>query len=176
MRVTDYGNFAVCQSNKMDAMIVDSDIANIIADRLWCEDSQGYAISRIAGENIRLHDFVMAFHANHKPEGMFVDHINRDKKDNRITNLRFVSPYENTLNMSLRRVNRCGVTGVSKTKKGKYRAYITYKGKQINLGHYETIDEARQARIEGEQRFGYKSRPASVADKCNLAFLAELER
>ena len=174
MAIHDFDDFAVCVSDKI-TIIVDSDIAGYVANRKWCEDSHGYAVANIEGETIRLHDFVMAFHNKEKPEGLYIDHINRDKKDNRLTNLRFVTPYENTLNLSLRRTSNTGVTGVCKTRNDKYRAYITYNGKQINLGYYKTLEEARVARIEGEQRFGYKNRPTTLAEKCNLAFLAELE-
>ena len=47
-----------------------------------------------------------------------------------------------------------GFKGVSLIKSSKrYRAYITLKGKQINLGIYDTAEEAYQARLEGEKKY-----------------------
>lgn len=175
MKINRFGNFAVCQSDKVDAIIVDENMAEIVAHRRWCEDSNGYVVANLGGHTVRLHDFVMAFDIDHKPEGMFVDHINRDKKDNRIANLRLVTPIENTTNKALHGRNKTGVTGVCRSKSGRYRAYAKYNGKQVSLGTFDTLEEARMARVEAEQRLGYKSRPETVKEICNLAFLAELE-
>lgn len=175
MEVIKFDHFSICKSEKAGAIIVDSIDADIIAKRMWCEDSHGYIVARVAGELVRLHDFVMALHHEKKPDGMYIDHVNCDKKDNRYINLRFVTPAENTLNLSLRSTNKSGVTGVCRAKNGRYRAYIKYAGKQVNLGYYKTLEEAKHARIEGERRFGYKPKAKNVAELCNLAFLAELE-
>lgn len=157
--ITDYGDFSVCTNEKKGLVfIVDSDIAKSIQHRSWC-NSQGYVASRVGGELIRLHDYVMSTIAAEKPEGCYVDHINQDKRDNRRTNLRFVSPTESSKNMPLRSNNKSGYVGVAKIEGGKrYRAYITVDGKQKNLGHYDTAEEAHQARMEAEERLGFLTR------------------
>ena len=48
--------------------------------------------------------------------------------------------------------NKTGYTGVSIRKNGKYRAMIGFKGKKINLGTYDTLDEAVTARQKAEER------------------------
>lgn len=150
----DYEDFAVCFDSNGKPFLVDSDVASIIANRKWCR-SNGYPTANIGGEIVRLHDCVMALSYGEKPCKAYVDHINRDKSDNRRTNLRFVLPNISALNMPLRSNNKTGIRGVSLTKEGKYRAYITVDGKQKSLGWYDTLEEAASARWQGEQLYGY---------------------
>lgn len=47
-----------------------------------------------------------------------------------------------------------GYKGVSYNKRSKkYRAYLTIRGKQVNLGSYDTVEEAHQARLKGEEKY-----------------------
>jgi subtilase family serine protease len=71
-----------------------------------------------------------------------IDHINNNRFDNRIKNLRECSVSENCLN---RRSKKVGYKGVQLIKKsGTYAAYITYKGKIIRLGYWSTEEEAAE--------------------------------
>lgn len=168
MVVKDFDHFSVCLSDKAGAIIVDPEVAPIVAKYKWCKDSGGYAIANIGGSNVRLHDYIMAMYNDDKPDGVFIDHINHDKLDNRKNNLRFVTQLESSRNMPRGRCNKSGAVGVVVTKQGKYRAYITYDHKQVNLGTYDRLEDAIAARSEGEQRFGYRTRPATVAEKCEI--------
>lgn len=63
--------------------------------------------------------------------------------------------------------NSSGYKGVSYMKnKGKYRAYIGLRGKQINLGSYDTAEEAYKARLKGEEKY-YKPILEKHKDKIN---------
>lgn len=46
-----------------------------------------------------------------------------------------------------------GVTGVALTKKGRYRAYISIGKRQIHLGSFDKLDDAKAARKAAEQRY-----------------------
>lgn len=116
---------------------------------------------------IRLHDYVMAQDYQEKPIGNYVDHINHDKLDNRRVNLRFVTATDNSRNISLRSNNRSGKTGVCMAY-GKYRAYITVNKKKIGLGYYEKYENAVNARMEAEERFGFGVRPTTIAELCEM--------
>ena len=175
METHNYGRFAIMWSEKTDAIIVDANVIRISASRRWCIDSCGYPVANINGQLIRLHDFVMALSFSDKPDGCYVDHINQDKLDNRINNLRFVSAGKSATNMPLKSDNTSGYTGVHKTKAGTYRAYITVKKRRIELGTYKNIEDARRARQEAEDWFGFQTRPVTIREKCNIAFLIEME-
>jgi hypothetical protein len=64
-----------------------------------------------------------------------------------------------------------GTTGVSKTRNGKYRAYIMVDRKQISLGTFADIEDAISARKEAEQR--YFADRQEAADKIKASFRGE---
>lgn len=78
-----------------------------------------------------------------------IDHINRNKQDNRIENLREATHSENSLNRGIGRNNSSGHKGVSRTRStGKWRAYATVSGVGKFLGEFNTPDEAGTAYVE----------------------------
>ena len=82
-----------------------------------------------------------------------VDHINRDGCDNRIENLREVTAKEQSANTGLSKANTSGVKGVSFLKgRNKWRASINLEGKKVNLGTFNTLQEAVTARQVGEKQ------------------------
>jgi len=82
-----------------------------------------------------------------------VDHINRDGCDNRIENLREVTAKEQSANTGLSKANTSGVKGVSFLKgRNKWRASINLEGKKVNLGTFNTLQEAVTARQAGEKQ------------------------
>ena len=84
-----------------------------------------------------------------EPNG-FIDHINGDKADDRICNLRDVTRVENALNSKMNRNNKTGFTGV-REHKGKF--YVTYR--KDRLGSYDTLEEAVLVRWEAEDKCPY---------------------
>ncbi len=83
-----------------------------------------------------------------------VDHINNNRIDNRVENLRFVTNSENIMNSSQSRNNSSGVKGVSFQKnKNKWHAQICVNRVRIHIGLYETIEEAQHARILAARKY-----------------------
>jgi hypothetical protein len=83
---------------------------------------------------------VWIYHHGSLPSGV-IDHINRDKTDNRIENLREATPQQNNFN---REGNTNAVSqfkGVSK-KRDRWRARITVDGVEHSLGSFDTEIEA----------------------------------
>ena len=72
-----------------------------------------------------------------------VDHINHDKLDNRVSNLRIVSNQQNQFN------NTC--KGYTIRENGKYQVRIRVSKKLINLGTYDTEEEARRIYLENKK-------------------------
>lgn len=80
-----------------------------------------------------------------------LDHINRIRTDNRISNLRPATGTENNQNCSKRSDNTSGVIGVGWHKKcGKWVAHIRLNGRRKHLGLYDTIEEAAAARASAK--------------------------
>ena len=83
-----------------------------------------------------LHHLIWIYHYGKLPEGI-IDHINRDKTDNRIENLREASKQQNTWNRSGDRGAVSQFKGVSR-KRDKWRARIVIDGIEHSLGVFET--------------------------------------
>lgn len=88
---------------------------------------------------------------NCKP-GKFIDHINRDRLDNRKENLRIANRSQNNANMRIQDRNKLGVKGVC-LHRGRYQASITVKKKTIFLGNYDTAKEAALAYDEAAKMY-----------------------
>lgn len=74
-----------------------------------------------------------------------VDHINRNRADDRAANLRWATKAENTRNASLRRDSALGIKGVRRVPSGNYAARIRVDGKRMTLGTFETEALASEA-------------------------------
>ena len=73
-----------------------------------------------------------------------IDHINHDKKDNRIFNLREASRSDNAFNLK----KTVGVSICKQT--NKYRARLKFKGKTKCLGYYENFNDAQNAYLQAK--------------------------
>ena len=75
-----------------------------------------------------------------------VDHIDHDRKNNRIFNLRYATNQENSRNSSIQKNNTSGYIGVTYNKqKQKYRARYSLNCKLKHIGYYQTALEASEA-------------------------------
>lgn len=85
-----------------------------------------------------------------------IDHINHDRADNRISNLRLVSRRENCRNSSRSFRNTSGATGVVRhSPSGKWRAQIQPDGKAVHLGLFDSFEDAVAARRASARGFGF---------------------
>ncbi len=110
--------------------------------------SHGYKVVRVNGRQFLVHRIIWEMHNGAIPEGMEIDHINHVRDDNRIENLRIVSHADNMKNQKMNINNKSGHHGVSLCRsRGKWLAKITANGSHIFLGHFDTIEEAIDARM-----------------------------
>lgn len=91
-----------------------------------------------------------------------IDHINRNKGDNRIANLREVNSFANCQNVGANSRNKCGVKGVCQVG-GKWRAMIHHQGKNIYLGTFTRIEDAARAYAAGAAKH-HTHNPAAASN------------
>lgn len=101
----------------------------------WTFMKRGYCMNFYLG---KMHRFIMDC-----PEDMIVDHINRDKLDNRKGNLRICTNKDNAKNRNIKNGYTSKYKGVYWNKKSKkWRASITSDEKRFHLGMFENEEEA----------------------------------
>jgi hypothetical protein len=117
---------------------------------LWCMGTHGYVATYINGKCTLMHHVV-----NTKPKtGLVTDHINRNKLDNRLANLRIVSQSINAQNIGKSVNNNSGYNGVSWSKaNNKWESYITYNRKRKHLGLFSNLEDAVNARKVAELKY-----------------------
>ena len=93
-------------------ILVDPESVELLSRYTWCITGTGYAMSRTTGPATLMHRLL----AGAKDEE-YVDHINGDTLDNRITNLRLCKKQQNEFNTKIRSDNKSGYRGVCAAKK-----------------------------------------------------------
>ncbi len=122
--------------------IVDADDYERINRWRWARSPNGYAgRTATGGKKVLMHRQILG-----AKEGDEVDHINREKLDNRRSNLRFVTRSQNMHNRPRQKNNTSGAKGVSHdpTHRGKkkWRASIQVNGRYKLVGRFVTMEEA----------------------------------
>jgi len=115
------------------------------------ETEKGYIRIAINHKKYRAHRLVFLMHKGYLPKTL--DHINGDRKDNRIENLRPATLAQNAQNRDISSRNKSGYKGVYWTKQTKkWRAEIETSGERLHLGYFDNVEEAaevvRKAREE----------------------------
>lgn len=115
------------------------------------EHHTGYKVGRLMGKHMAAHRVAWAIYTGEWPSWQ-IDHINGDRSDNRIANLREVSDQENARNRKLQNNNTTGSVGISWHKRSKkWNTYIKVNGKMKHLGDFSCIGAAICARLIAER-------------------------
>ena len=135
--------------------LIDKDVCYKSNKRVAGSLNEGYRRVWIQGKSTGAHRVAWFLHYGKWPDG-FIDHINHDRGDNRVENLRVVSRLDNARNRKLDARNISGFNGVSYHKKKKYwQAKIQVNKKTKWLGAFATRDEAIAARRKANVEYGF---------------------
>ena len=139
-------------SNGAVALVDKADLAMLSAWK-WRQHAAGYPYRTVRKRggwtNLYMHRLLLP-----PEEGEEVDHINRNPLDNRMANLRSVPHWRNAHNRQSRPA-KSGVRGVCQPKgRRKWRAVIYINRRCIQIGNFETKQEAVDARRAAERQHG----------------------
>ncbi|CAM3445664.1 HNH endonuclease [Klebsiella variicola] len=134
--------------------IVDDEDVELISRFSWQLNDSGYAVANVGVG--RKHVTIERMHRMilRAPDGMDVDHINGNRRDNRKCNLRLATRTQNHWNQ--RKRSRCssefkGVCWHNQNKR--WRARINVYGKEIALGCFSSEIEAAKAYNEAAKKY-----------------------
>ena len=137
-------------NNSDNNCLIDTEDYELIKNNHWVLSSDGYAISS-SGDLFRKRMHRIIMHVNND---LLIDHINRNRLDNRKSNLRIVDNQHNSFNQTIRSTNTSGVIGVTWWKRDQnWSAQIKYNYKSHRLGYFDNFDDAVIARLNAEIKY-----------------------
>ena len=101
---------------------------------------QGYRQMSFKGQPLRAHRVAWALHYGEDPGSTQIDHIDGNKLNNAINNLRLATPKQNQHNIKAK--------GYSRRSNGTFQVRMRVDGKQKYFGHYATEEEAHAAYVK----------------------------
>lgn len=109
---------------------------------------RGYKYLTVRDKKLYNHRVIWLIHYGNLPE--FIDHIDGNKLNNKIENLRACSVGQNLCNAKIKSNNKSGIKGVAWFKPHqKWRARINLNKKEYHLGYFDSKEKAEQAVIVG---------------------------
>jgi HNH endonuclease/AP2 domain len=112
----------------------------------------GYWNISINGQRFQAHRLAWLYVFGQMPVNE-IDHVNGDRADNRIINLREATRQQNNWNISKPSHNTSDVKGVTWHKShNKWQARIGLNGDNIHLGYFQNINDAQAAYSEASSR------------------------
>ena len=125
-----------------------------IGDTVGYLNISGYYRVQINGKKHFLHRLIYMYHHGHLTQGMDIDHIDGNPANNRIENLREITHSQNLMNAKIHKNNKTGIKGVCFLRKAKkYQVRLAINGKDIYLGCYTTLEEAKAVVKEAREKY-----------------------
>lgn len=152
--IIDRGNHVVMflydmKQEKIAETQIDQEDTDLVKNHKWCLSSNKDIVTETDNGRLALHRLLAGAKSTDE-----VDHIDRDRLNNRKMNLRVCNHSENSRNLSRRKDNTSGFSGVIWDKRNKrWNARIQYNGKGIYLGNFIDIDQAKECRLAAEKEY-----------------------
>lgn len=120
----------------------------VIGSIVGGDDGHGYRMCLLLGHKFKVHQIVWLINKREFPQ-LPIDHIDGDRRNNRIENLRLATDIQNMQNT--KKVKH-PLGGVQKSRRGpNYTAKIIHHGETIWLGSFPSIELARDAYVEASR-------------------------
>ena len=146
-KLTELERYELAISNGYSYNKETGHIVNPLGKNVTSTNSLGYVVCYVSQKSktvvIRCHRFAWFLYYGKLPQN-HIDHIDRDKTNNKITNLRDVTNQQNSFNQK-------AVGYYWRERRNHYEARITVNGKKIHLGCFKTEEDARNAYAEGKK-------------------------
>lgn len=143
------GKYGIGYTTKGYPFYFDLEDYDKIKDVCWHLTKLKYIGGHFQGKLVLLHAFILG-----KKSKMVIDHINHNTADNRKENLRICSHRQNRMNHKIYKNNTTGYSGVRFCKaSNKWTAHISVNYKTINLGTFESMEEAVDVRKKAEKKY-----------------------
>ena len=111
--------------------------------KIYVTKGHRYARIKFDKREFKLHRIIFLYHHGYLPD--IIDHINGDRYDNRIENLREANTYQNRQNSRIYSTSKSGVKNVYfDARSNKWRVSFSINGKRKNFGIYSDLEEAKQ--------------------------------
>ena len=151
--IDGYNNYAISSFGR---------VKNVITGRILKarSDKYGYLQINLYDDGVmkthKIHRLVCCTFIDNPDDKLCVDHIDNDKTNNNISNLRFATSKENNQNRKLSSNNTSKVKGVYFHKRAKkWCARIMINGINIHIGYFDNLEDAKIARINrANEAFG----------------------
>lgn len=125
-----------------------------IGDLAGSIENTGYISIRLGGTSYLAHRLAWFYCFGEWPTA-YIDHIDRDKTNNALDNLREASAHENQRNRGINKNNTSGYIGVYKHR-NKWAAEIIIEGVKKYLGTFDTPEQAHLAYTKYDEMHGLK--------------------
>jgi len=127
---------------------------NFAGKEAGSKDPDGGLKVGVLKKTYKVHRIIWALHYGYWPKQ--VDHIDGNRSNNKLENLRDVDQQENCRNRAISSINTSGTVGVYwHTKHKQWQSRIRVNGKLLHLGYFKTISDAVEARKCAEKEHGF---------------------
>ena len=117
-----------------------------------CLKPTGYIVVEVNNKNMMAHRLIWMYHFGKVDQ--FIDHIDGNKSNNKIENLRLATKSQNCLNKKITTLNTTGCKGVRFRKDtGKYETRISYNKNRIILGSFDNLELADLVAKEARDKY-----------------------
>jgi len=153
------GEFMIGYTNNGDEFMFDYEDYDMIKQYCWRLKKSGYLITNIRHEDkrytVEMHRLIINnFPFSKDLKNYVLDHIDRNKRNNRRSNIRITERQKNSFNSNISKSNTSGVIGVCWHKENScWTSHIRFNGKMIYLGSFHNIKEATMTRLRAEKEY-----------------------